>query len=240
MYKSKLFLGVVFLFFCNPLVYAFDVIISETEFRMLSDNCKRFYSVTQIGRTLGFTMRFSATEHRETTADAERAGGAWHYCAGTVYMSRAAVAPTPDKKQYILNMALKEISFSARKILEEHRMYGEVQLNQAKVTFLLGQQDASKSLLQQLMQKNPDYIPARIELARQLAKTNQLQQAVDLLLAIDEKWREKSADLNYALGLYLFKLGKFEQSYPYAKRAYQLRYPLPWLKNQLKRKGFKF
>lgn len=237
---SRIAIFMFFLLIFSSKAMSFNVIISESEFMLLHNDCKKFYSVSIVGRSLSHTLKFSSSDLKSVMADAENAGGAWHYCAGMVYMSRAAVAPTPDKKQYILNMALREISFSARKIFEDHRMYGEMQLNQAKVTFLLGQQDASKSLLQQLIQRNPDYIPARIELARQLAKTNQLQQAVDLLLAIDEKWREKSADLNYALGLYLFKLGKFEQSFPYAKRAYELRYPLPWLKNQLQRKGFKF
>jgi tetratricopeptide (TPR) repeat protein len=228
------------LIFTSIFSYAFDAVFTESEYRMLSQDCKNYYSVTQIGRTLSFTKHFSAKEHRDVTADAENAGGAWHYCAGMVYMSRAAVAPSKDKKQYILNLALREISFSSRKISEDHRMYGEMQLNQAKVIFLLGKHNESKTLLQKQIIKNPDYLPARIELASQLAKKNKIQQAVDLLLATDSKWFDKSADLNYATGLYMFKLAKYDQSYPYAKRAYQLRYPLPWLRNQLKRKGFNF
>jgi tetratricopeptide (TPR) repeat protein len=173
-------------------------------------------------------------------ADAENAGGAWHYCAGLVYMSRAAIEVVPEKKQYVLNMAMREINFSALKIQPSHRMFGEIHLNLAKVKFSLDQKDESERLLNKLIQTQPEYIPARIELARQFAKRSKTHEAIDLLSKIDEKYKSNSADLNYALGVYLLRVGKYEESYYHAKKAYALNYPLPWLKMQLKKKGFKF
>lgn len=232
--------GAVVLSLHSPLSFAFDVVITESEYRVLSDNCKRFYSVTQVGRTLGFTYKFSPNEHKDVTIDAERAGGAWHYCAGLVFMSRAVVVGDAEHKQAIYKKALNEMNFSARKISEEHRLYGEVQLNLAKVYYFLGDISASRKLLQQLTHKMPDYVPVKIELSRQFAKEGQLQPAIDILLSVSPTIRDKSADLNYALGLYLFKSGQFEQSYSYAQKAYALKYPLPWLRTQLKKKGYKF
>jgi hypothetical protein len=232
--------GAVILSLHSSFSFAFDVVITESEYRVLSDNCKRFYSVTQVGRTLGFTYKFSPNEHKDVTIDAERAGGAWHYCAGLVYMSRAVVAGNTERKQAIYKSALNEMNFTARKITEEHRLYGEVQLNLAKLYYFLGDISASRKLLQQLMYKMPDYVPVKIELSRQFAKDGQLQPAIDTLLSVSPPIREKSADLNYALGLYLYKSGQFEQSYMYAKKAYTLKYPLPWLRTQLKKKGYKF
>lgn len=223
--------------FFSPASFAFSVIFTETEFKMLSENCKKFYSVTQVGRNLSYTLKYSLTDFRAAFDDAEKAGGAWHYCAGLVFMSRAGLEASQAKKMATYKRALDEISFSARKVHEDHRVYGEIHLNQAKAAFLLGDAAASKTMLEQLIQKLPTYVPAKIELSRQLAKTKQLQPAIDLLLSVDPAQRDKSADLNYALGVYYFRLKKHDDALIYARKAYQLGYPLPWLKQQLRHKG---
>lgn len=234
----KVIPSVLFLvIFLSPATYAFNVLITETEFRMLSDNCKKFYSVTQVGRNLGYTNKYSLTEFRAAFEDAEKAGGAWHYCAGLVYLSRAALEPSEEKKIATYKRALDEISFSARKVQPEHRVYGEIHVNQAKAAYLTGDADASRTMLEKLIAKMPTYVPAKVELARQLAKKQQLQDAIDLLMSVDPTIRDKSADLNYALGIYYFRQKNLEQSSIYARKAYQLGYPLPWLKQQLRSKG---
>lgn len=233
--------GVMLLvFFISPTSYAFNVVFTESEFRMQSEHCKRYYSVTQIGRSLNYTLKMTPDEFRIAHQDAEQAGGAWHYCAGIVIAARALHEASPEKKQALYKQSLLEIAFSARKISQDHRIYGEMMLNQAKVTFLLGEKEQSKHLLRQLLNQIPTYVPGKVELARQLAKDNNLKSAIDILLSVSPEQRDKSADLNYALGLYLFKSGNYDDSYLYAQKAYKLNYPLPWLKNQLVKKGFKF
>lgn len=239
-FKKVIFCGAIALVSYSPMSLAFDVIITESEFRMLHENCKRFYSVSVVGRSLDFTTKFSTDEFRTAAADAEAAGGAWHYCAGLVYMNRAKTQASEEKKHAMYKKALSEISFSARKVRENHRVFGEIQLNKARVLYLLDEKQSSMKMLQALLMKFPTYIPAKIELSNQYAKSNNLKDAVDVLLTVEPKLREKSADLNYALGLYLFKLGKLDESYEYAKQAYKLKYPLPWLRGQLIKKGYKF
>lgn len=238
--KTLCLLGVMALITISPFSYAFDVVITESEFRMLHENCKRFYSVSQKGRSLDFTLKFSPEELRRANADAEAAGGAWHYCAGLVFMNRALAERSNKKKQEIYKKALSEIAFSAQKVRDTHRVYGEIQLNKARVLFLLGEKNSSQLALKELLRKMPDYVPAKIELANQYAKDKKLQDAVAILMTVEPQLREKSADLNYALGLYLYKQGKLEESYPYAQKAYKLKYPLPWLRNELMKKGYKF
>lgn len=238
--KKILFCGAIALVSYSPKSLAFDVIITESEFRMLHENCRRFYSVSQVGRSLDFTIKFGSNDYRAAVADAEAAGGAWHYCAGLVYMSRATTQASDVKKKAMYKKALSEISFSAQKVHENHRVFGEIQLNKARVLYLLGEKQSSVKMLQALLIKTPTYFPAKIELSNQYAKSKRLQDAVDLLLTVDPELREKSADLNYALGLYLFKLGKLDESYEYAKQAYKLKYPLPWLRSQLIKKGYEF
>ncbi len=94
--------------------------------------------------------------------DAEKSGGAWHYCAGLVYLSRAALEATKEKKMATYKRALDEISFSARKVMEDHRVYGEIHLNSGKGSFFSGEIAASKTMLEQLIRKMPTYVPAKM------------------------------------------------------------------------------
>jgi tetratricopeptide (TPR) repeat protein len=238
--EKMIFCCVIALISYSPVSSAFDVVITEREFRMLHENCKRFYSVSQVGRSLDFTTKFTPDEFRVASTDAEAAGGAWHYCAGLVYISRATTQSSDVKKQEIYRRALAEISFSAGKVHQDHRLYGEIHLNKARVLYLLNEKSTSMQMLQKLLVKLPSYTPIKIEISNQYAKSKRLQEAVDILLSVDARSIEKSADVNYALGLYLFKLGKIDESYVYAKQAYKLKYPLPWLRNQLIKKGYKF
>ena len=47
----------------------------------------------------------------------------------------------------------------------------------------------------------------------------------------------ENANINYNLGLLLLKRKNYEESVVYAKKAYELGFPLPGLKNKLKRAG---
>jgi tetratricopeptide (TPR) repeat protein len=53
-----------------------------------------------------------------------------------------------------------------------------------------------------------------------------------------ESLQPDSAELNYGLGLLYMKLRNFDKAESYARKAYQQGYPLPGLKNALKRKGY--
>ncbi len=46
-----------------------------------------------------------------------------------------------------------------------------------------------------------------------------------------------SADVKYDLGLLYFDMGEYDLAYQYARKAYQLGYPLPGLKNKLIKQG---
>jgi Flp pilus assembly protein TadD len=57
----------------------------------------------------------------------------------------------------------------------------------------------------------------------------QLQQAVEL--------QPENPSANYNLGLLYVQKKDYEQARTYAKKAYELGFPLPGLKNQLKQAG---
>ncbi|HCU65318.1 MAG TPA: hypothetical protein DF774_06125 [Rheinheimera sp.] len=236
---SAIYLSIlgIFCFIASFSSKAFDVVLTEVEFGQLHRACQMFYASTGTGRKLGFSGRFGAEELKQANIEAEKVGGAWHYCAGLVFLKRAQ--QTGDDKKQIANYqkALQEISFTARKVQPENPFYGEVQLNLARTLFFLNDFDKSSTILRNLMVVNPGYLPAYIELARQHDKKGKTQEAIAILNSADDKYKQTSADLNYFIGIYYFKTKDYEKAKQHAKVAYARGYPLPGLRRMLKEKG---
>ncbi|MCT6699032.1 tetratricopeptide repeat protein [Rheinheimera sp. 4Y26] len=216
---------------------AFDVVITESEFNQLHRSCQLFYGSSVIGRSLGYADKFSATEKKQAFIDAEKVGGAWHYCAGLVILKRAQQTLDERKKAALYKKALNEISFTARKVPQHNPFYGEIKLNLARAQFSVGSFDKSSATLKTLLKELPSYLPAYIELARQHDKKGKTQEAIAILNSADEKHKQTSADLNYFIGIYYFKTNDYEKAKQHAKVAYARGYPLPGLRRMLKEKG---
>lgn len=72
--------------------------------------------------------------------------------------------------------------------------------------------------------------------ANHLLKINKTKLAQQKL-EIAEKLDPKNANIKYNLGLLHFKKKNFDKAMAYAKEAYDLKFPLPGLRNKLKRVG---
>lgn len=216
---------------------AFGVVIEEKEFVQLQRHCQMFYASTSIGRRLGYSTKFLDGELKEANKAAEIAGGAWHYCAGLVHLKRAQ--QTGDKKIQLENYkrAVDEIGFTARNIPTDNQYFGEVQLNMARALFFIKSPDKSTAMLKALITTKPNYLPGYIELAQQSDRQGKTQDAIVILNSAPSKFKLNSADLNYFLGIYYFKLKDFDNAKQHAKVAYANGYPLPGLKNMLKKQG---
>lgn len=236
-YICKLSIGLVLLGNTAPL-FAFDLMITQREFVQLSSRCQLYYFAV-MGSRLPFDSPFSREQVQQGRIEAEKVGGAWHYCGGLVWLNRATVAADVQSKKRAYNQALEEINFTARKISETSHMYSEVQVNLARALFYTEQHEKSRHLLNSLLQKKPTMTSARIELARQLRATKNTPQAIELLENATAKEFEVSADLNYFLGVYQYHEGNYAAAKKHADHAYKLGYPLPWLKTKLAQKGFK-
>jgi tetratricopeptide (TPR) repeat protein len=82
----------------------------------------------------------------------------------------------------------------------------------------------------------PNDAMLRMVYGNHLLKTGEIDKAVEQLqLAAD--LQPENATINYNLGLLYLKQKDYEQAKTYAKKAYELEFPLPGLKNQLKQVG---
>lgn len=82
----------------------------------------------------------------------------------------------------------------------------------------------------------PDDSDVRLIYGIHLHLSGKLEQALQQY-KISEKIQPKSADLNYNMGLLYFDMKQYVLAKEYAKRAYQLGYPLPGLRKKLANVG---
>lgn len=235
--KFKVFLALLLLVLSNS-VSAFNLVITEREFNQLSRKCQLFYNASLIGRQSAFASPFSAAELDAGHVEAEKTGGAWHYCGGLVWFNRALIAPSEDRKRYAYEQALAEITFTSRKVPPDNPMFVEIKVAHAKALFLSNKAEASQAMLRDLLQRSPSMTPARLEYARQLRLAKNTKKAIEVLEAATPAEFNGSADLNYFLGVYHYHEGNFAKAHSYGSKAYALGYPLPWLKQKLALKGY--
>lgn len=221
-----------------PALATFDFFVEQHEYKQISRMCQMYhYSVA--GARLSFEVPYSTQELAVARTEAEDNGGAWHYCMGLVWLNRAATAPNDQERKFRYKMALNEINFTARKISPARPIYLEVQIHMARALYHNGSKDRSQNLLLKLIREYPAATAARIELASQYRKAKNTAKAIEVLEQATQAEFERSADLNYFLGVYHFHEGDLASAKKYADQAYKLGYPLPWLKNKLAQKGIK-
>lgn len=215
---------------------SFTFTLSEREFQMWDERCRLAYAASGSGRSSGFYRNMTPQDNERAREFGEKAGGAWHYCAGLILLQRAAVS-TGNEREGNLKRAVSEIGFTARKINSEHAWYTEIQVDMAKAFYLNGEKSEAYRHLRSLIQSHPSNSLPYTALAYYLKQDDKLQEAIDVLRGAPELLQQQSAELNYFLGWYLADAGKLDDAVTYARRAYQLNYPVPALRQKLQRLG---
>lgn len=82
----------------------------------------------------------------------------------------------------------------------------------------------------------PDDAQVRMVVGIELLKDNRTKEAIEQL-EVAQKLAGSDANVHYNLGLAFFDLKQFDKSLDHAKKAYELGFPLPGLKNKLTKAG---
>ncbi|WP_460861508.1 hypothetical protein [Rheinheimera gaetbuli] len=234
--KVKYFLITVI--FALPMVgYAFDFTLSETEFKSWDARCKKAYAASGSGRSSGYYQGFSPQQFQDASRFGEEAGGAWHYCAGVIWLQRAA-STFGQQREGNLKQAVSEIHFTYNKIKPQHHWYPEIHVNYAKALYLSNKKQEAFAVLQRLAGTHPANSLPYTALAYYLKQEKQLEQAISVLKQAPDLLLNESAELNYFLGWYLMEAGQLQDAVPYAQKAYLLNYPAPALRQRLAAKGY--
>lgn len=232
---KRLFL-VLFGFFSAFQAIAFNFTLSEGEFNTWDERCKIAFFASGAGKKSGFYHNMTSLQKADVSRFGQEAGGAWHYCAGVIYLQRAA-ASVGEERMRNLKQAEGEIRFTINRVKPNHQWYPEMHVDYARALYLNNKKSEALTVLSRLTSSHPTNSLPYTALAYYLKKENQLQKAIEVLQQAPEVLLNESAELNYFLGWYLMEADQTEAAVAYAKRAYELNYPVPMLRQRLTAKG---
>ena len=127
-----------------------------------------------------------------------------------------------------------DIAYTLNAFPNHHRALWSVsrlQFKQGKPT-----KPSAECLLERAIRFSPQDVAVRVIYGAHLHKAGKLNEALQQYLAA-EKINPKWAELHNNIGLLYFDLKQYAQAKQHAQLAYQLGYPLPGLRNKLKRVG---
>jgi len=211
---------------------------TEFEWASWPEYCRARYMESAAGRESQFLGRVDAGLVANWRA---RLGAAWdplhHYCAGLVITDRARIEPDKRQRENLLRRVIEENRYALARIPPSHPMYAEIAARSGLVHRDLGEDDLALRHLEMAIKECPKCVVGYQAMAIFHRGKGQLAEARRTLESGDQVTDGKSVEINYFLGLVLLDLKEFPAAQAHARKAYDMGYPLPGLRDQLARAG---
>ena len=219
--------------------FAYDFIPTEAEFLAWPFYCQARYVTLPVGENSIWALKVPKGQIERAYKQLGEAtfGGIHHYCAGTVWLSRAKLEPDKALRDFYLRTAKSETMFTFNRLPPDTPMIVPVMTNLALVNYEQGEFDTAIDLLEQAAERRPEEPMTYSALATIYRERKRLDLARDVLMRGDKVLAGHSAEIQYNLGLVLLELGDIDGAQACARKAYELGHPLPGLRNKLRRAG---
>jgi tetratricopeptide (TPR) repeat protein len=201
--------------------------------------CKARYVTTNVGGASEFSGTLSAAEieTQRSRLGPDTFDHIHHYCAGLIYYQRSRVEPNKDKREQLLREANGEGMYTYQRVPPDCAVCGEVSYTMSKIQKGLGDQKRAMEFLTTAIERNPKDPRGYSALAITLRDAKRLTEAREALERGNQVLGGASAEIHYNLGLICIELGDMPAAVEHAQRAYELNYPLPGLREKLRRLG---
>lgn len=212
---------------------------TETEWTLWPSYCRARYVVSGAGRNTLYTRRVPASE----VASQQRAIGdrawAWlhHYCAGLIYMDRAKATTDARVSAHLLANAQEEFVGQYERVPPEDPFFAVLVTTMARLYREQGLTEEALAILAEGIAAQPSAPSPYAFAGLILREEHRLDEAKQMLLAGNEAVNGRSAEIHYFLGLILIDVGDIDGAAEHAQQAYALGYPLPGLREKLRRLG---
>jgi tetratricopeptide (TPR) repeat protein len=217
--------------------HAYEFVPTTSEFAAWPRHCQARYVTTDIGKQQPW-----ATQFPQTIVDQQIADIGWdtferlhHYCAGIIWLNRARMERDAAAKRFDLRNARSEVQFTYDRLDKQHPITTNVMIVLAQVCQASDDYGCAQDTLEQAIALHPQAAGPYSALAVMYRDRKQFDKAKDVLMRGDAATEGKSSEINYNLGLLLVDMKDYDSAVERAKRAYELGYPLPGLKNKLVR-----
>lgn len=218
--------------------YSYAVVPTEAEWQLWPDYCRARFKVAGDGEGTPYQIRISDEEVAHWKL---RMPGAWHglhhYCYGLVYMHRAAVVPEGAERKHLLRNAVGEFTFEFRSTPASDSFFGQTASELALAYRQLGDDRDALVVANDVLNRAPNMSAGYLIKAIVLRNRKDLSAAAALLRRGLDVVGKGAADLHYALGLTLLDMHDIKEAKAQAEAAYRLGYPLPGLRNRLRKHG---
>lgn len=219
--------------------HALSFLPTEAEWAAWPEYCRARYVVSGAGVDSAFVTRIDPALVRswEARMGAEVWYSLHHFCAGLAFADRAKVESDKKERQRTWQRAVDEYNFTFNRLPQNHPMRAEVGTRLGLAYAELGAMDEANRHFDIALAECAECEIGYQGKAMFLRSRKELAAARDLLLKGDAATGGQSAQLNYMLGLVLVDLQEFEAAREHARKAYELGYPLPGLRDRLARAG---
>ena len=219
--------------------YAYQFIPTELEFNLWDIRCKATYAGTDVGSRSKFAELVPPTLVKEYRIAANTApnsrGGPWHYCASLIHLNRAKFAPNSEEAKKHYMRALGEAKYTYQRISKKDPWAYEMAVTLGRIENGLKNYKQAEKYYKQAIKLNPSSGLAYTALALQYRKRGKLKQAIKILIQAEKIITPPSAEIYYFLGIFSLENNDIQKANLYSEKAYELGYPLPYLKNKLQK-----
>jgi len=213
---------------------------TEAEWYKWPEYCQARYMVSAAGVDSSFAGRVHAdvVKSWESKLGPEVWYSLHHYCAGMLIADRAKVTPDKRERANLLTRVIEEYHFMLVRLPAAHPMRAEVAAHMGLVYADAGQPELALQHLDMAIEGCPSCGVGYEAKAMFYRGRGQLTDARHVLEEGDTAMGGSSAQIHYFLGLVLVDLKEYSAASDQARRAYELGYPLPGLRDRLARAGY--
>jgi len=210
---------------------------TDEEWQKWPDYCRARFVVSGKGRSSNRQQSEATVRAWETKMGPDAWYGLHHHCAGLAYLQRGLALPPGVKRDGDIEAAIRNHDYMLKNLPPQHFLYPDVMANLGAAYAAAGKRDKAFECFDKAVAAQPGAPLPYLNKARMQKSTGDPAKARETLLAGDKATNGTSAEIKYALGLDYFKANDLTRSQSYAREAYALGYPLPWLRDQLRKKG---
>jgi tetratricopeptide (TPR) repeat protein len=212
---------------------------TETEWNTWPEFCRARYVVSGAGVDSSFAGRVDPGVVRSW--EARLGPDVWyalhHYCAGLILANRGKLDADKKDRKLTLEHAIEEFNFTQARVPETHPMFAEMAARKGLIYGELGESEQAMRNFDAAIASCADCSIGYEAKATFYRTGGQLEDARRTLERGNDAMGGQSSEIHYQLGLVLVELKDFNTAQEHARRAYELGYPLPGLRDRLAKVG---
>lgn len=214
--------------------------ISEAEWITWPEFCQAGYLASEWSAGSTFKSKMSDSKVRSIRDNHNVSvgiPGVHHFCVGMVYINRAKVANSAQKRGELLRNSINEIEYSFSRMNPVAPRFSLVTAYYGKALYLSGKRQLAFDMWTRGITAKPESRESYLMMAEALLKERKPKEALDILLRYDSSKTADAADAEAFLAQTYIELGMLDKAKKHADAAYNLGYPFPGLRNKLERLG---